>query len=92
MDGTYKYTTIVSVNLSALVSLKAYPPAKDEVTSGHAAAVKEILSISTSEEGWLNKSIFNPGPVKLLQCPSLQPVCLSSGLRMVTATRKRQNL
>jgi predicted helicase len=49
IDGKYKYTTIVRVNLNRSIELRAYPqPAKDEITIEHASAAKGILTLATA--------------------------------------------
>lgn len=50
IDGKFKYSTIVKLNLSNHYSLRVYPsPAKDEVTIEHASTNKGTLSITTSD-------------------------------------------
>lgn len=56
-DGKYKYTTVVRVNLSRTIELKAYPqPARDEITIEHASAAKGLLLLTTAN-GQLVKTI-----------------------------------
>jgi hypothetical protein len=50
VDGKFRYSTIVRLNLSRNSNLRAYPsPAKDEVTIEHAITTKGSLSITTSD-------------------------------------------
>ena len=50
IDGKYRYSTIVRLNLNQSISLRAYPsPAKDNVTIEHSVTSKGTLSITTTD-------------------------------------------
>jgi hypothetical protein len=50
IDGKFKYSTIVKLNLSRSITLRAYPsPAKDQVTIEHSVTAKGKLSIATTD-------------------------------------------
>jgi hypothetical protein len=50
MDGKFRYSTIVRLNLERNISLKAYPsPARGLVTIEHPVTNKGILSITTTD-------------------------------------------
>lgn len=74
IDGKFRYSTIVRLNLDKTIVLKAYPsPAKDEVTIEHALANKGTLSLTTADGRivkqidiipGLNQSIINISSLK----------------------------
>jgi len=50
VDGKFRYSTIVRLNLDRNVSVRAYPsPARDQVTIEHAVTSKGTLSITTTD-------------------------------------------
>lgn len=74
VDGKFKYSTIVKLNLNRSITLKAYPsPARDQVTIEHAMTAKGTLSITTADgriikqvdtRPELNQTIINVSALK----------------------------
>jgi len=74
VDGKFRYSTIVRLNLDKNITLRAYPsPTKDQVTIEHVVGVKGTLSITTTDgrvvkqvdvKPELNQTIINVSNLK----------------------------
>lgn len=61
VDGKFKYSVIVKLNLNRSTSLRVYPsPAKDQVTIEHAMTAKGSLSITTADGRIVKQADLKP--------------------------------